>query len=480
MHPVQKQNHLFWRAGFGSTPDLIDHALRFNPGQYVKALLKASEKAPVPFLVVNNIMDGLGNGIGEIGRMQPKATSDSISAAQQRQQMQRQNRQATRSLNLTWMDEMVNSPAQIREKMALFWHGHFACRNLNSYFQQQLINIIREHALSDFGTLLNAVSKSPAMLQFLNNQQNRKNSPNENFAREVMELFTLGRGHYTEKDVKEAARAFTGWGFNLQGQYQFRPFQHDAGEKTVLGKKGNLTGEDVIDILLSQNQTAHFICTKLYKFYVNDNVNADHVAWLSKRFYESGYEIKPLLFDLFTADWFYDPLNVGTHIKSPVELLVGIQRQLPMEIGNEEILLLLQRALGQILFYPPNVAGWPGGRSWIDSSSLLLRLRLPQIFSKEDGIEINFKADDDTEMGMARKTSVALNRYSLKAEIEWDKVLSPFEKLPGPKQNEMLTTGFLQTKRLPEPSFLRELTKGSNDARHLIIAMMSLPEYQLC
>jgi uncharacterized protein (DUF1800 family) len=480
MHPVQKQNHLFWRAGFGPTPDWVNHASRFNAGQYVKAMLKASEKAPAPFLVVNNMVDGLGNGIGEIGRMQLKTTGDSISVAQQKQQMQKQNRQATRSLNLTWMDEMVNSPAQIREKIAFFWHGHFACRNLNSFFQQQLINIIRDHALSDFGSLLKAVSKSPAMLQFLNNQQNRKNSPNENFAREVMELFTLGRGHYTENDVKEAARAFTGWGFNLQGQYQFKPFQHDAGEKTVLGKRGNLTGEDVIDILLDQKQTAHFICTKIYKFYVNEVVNTEHVAWLSKRFYESGYEIKPMLYDLFTSDWFYDPINIGTHIKSPIELIVGIRRQLPMEISNGEFLLPLQRALGQVLFYPPSVAGWPGGKSWIDSSSLLLRLRFPQILSKEEGIELNFKTDDDTEMGGAGKTSVVLNRYLLKAEIDWDKVLSPFEKLPYPKQNEMLTTGFLQTKKLPEPSFLRALTKGSNDARHLIIAMMSLPEYQLC
>jgi uncharacterized protein (DUF1800 family) len=480
MLSIQKQNHLFWRAGFGPTPEMIHQSTPFKPEPYVKALLKASEKPPIPFTVVQNMVDGLGNGIGEIGRMQAQQGTDSLTADQRRRQTQQQNRQATRSLNLAWLDEMVNSSAQLREKMALFWHGHFACRNLNSFFQQQLINIIREHALSDFGTLLHAVSKSPAMLQFLNNQQNRKNSPNENFAREVMELFTLGRGNYSEKDIKEAARAFTGWGFNLQGQFQFRAFQHDTGDKTVLGKTGNLSGEEVLDHLLSQRQTATFICSKIYRFFVHDNVNADHVAWLSKRFYENGYEIKPLLQDLFTASWFYDPSNMGNHVKSPVELLAGIRRQLPMDIGNEDIQLLIQRALGQILFYPPNVAGWPGGKSWIDSSSLLLRMRLPQMLSTGDGIEINVKSDDDTEMGMSRKAAGALNRFSLNATIDWNEVLKPFEKIAPAKQFEMMASCFLQTKKLPERDLINYLSNESPDARKAIIALMSLPEYQLC
>ncbi len=478
MHPLQKQNHLFWRAGFGPIPEMQIQTTAFNPDKYVSAMLKASEKEPAPFTVVQNLVDGIGNGIGEILKQQQIMQGDSAAAAQRRKQLDQKNRQATRSINLAWLDEMVNSDAQLREKMSLFWHGHFACRNLNSFFQQQLINIIREHALADFGTLLTAISKSPAMLQFLNNQQNRKNSPNENFAREVMELFTLGRGNYTETDVKEAARAFTGWGFNIQGEYQFRAFHHDTGTKTVLGKTGNLTGEEVLEILLQQKQTAIFLCTKMYRFFVNEKVNPEHVKWLANRFYESGYQVKSLLKDMFTADWFYAPENVGTHIKSPVELLVGIRRQLPMQIQNQDIQLLIQRALGQILFYPPNVAGWPGGKTWIDSSSLLLRLRLPQMLNTTEGIAINVKADDDAEMGMAKRAAGALNKFSLGATIDWQKAFEPFKKLPENKQFESLTAGFLQT-RLPEKEFMMQFVDDKNDLRKLAISLMSLPEYQL-
>ena len=178
---------------------------------------------------------------------------------------------------------MINSEAQLREKMSLFWHGHFACRVMNIYFQQQLLDIIRENALGNFGDLLHEVSKSPAMLSFLNNQQNKKQHPNENFAREVMELFTMGRGNYTEEDVKEGARAFTGWGFNLQGEFVYRPFQHDNGKKTFLGKTGNFDGDDIIDILLEQKQTAKFISQKIYKYFVNDTPDIEKIEWLAEQ-----------------------------------------------------------------------------------------------------------------------------------------------------------------------------------------------------
>lgn len=481
MHSLlQKQNHLFWRAGFGPTPDMLIQSTTFSPEKYFYSMLKVSEKLPLPFKIVQNAVDGLGNGIGELGRQQPMMQGDTLSMAEKNSRNQQQSRQEIRSLNLAWLDEMAESPAQLREKMSLFWHGYFACRNLNSFYQQQLINVIREHALSDFGTLLFEVSKTPAMLLFLNNQQNRKTSPNENFAREVMELFTLGRGNFSEEDVKEAARAFTGWSFNLQGQFQFRPFQHDSGEKKVLGYIGTLTGEDVLDILLKQKQTAKFVCTKLYKFFVNDNVNSNHVNWLAKRFFESGYAIKPLLKDIFTANWFYSSENIGTHIKSPIELLVGIRRQLPMKIGNREIQLLLQRALGQILFYPPNVAGWPGGKCWIDSSSLLLRMRLPQMMTGNDGIEINVKMDDDTEMGQAQKLSGAVARYSLNTTIDWNEIFETLDVIPEQKRFTFLTASFIQTKWQPQEKFITQFTGRTNDAKKIMVALMSLPEYQLC
>jgi uncharacterized protein (DUF1800 family) len=478
MHVIQKINHFWWRAAFGPTPQLWPGSNPvFAPAKLTEALLKASKGMPEPLQVAQNPLDGLGNGLRELGRMQPQNTQ---AEADRRKLYLEKNRQEIRSLNLMWLKEMINSPAQLREKMAFFWHGHFACRNLNSFYQQQLLNVLRENALADFGTLLRAVSKTPAMLQFLNNQQNLKNSPNENFAREVMELFTLGRGHYTEQDVKEAARAFTGWGFNRRGEFVFRTALHDTGAKIILGKSGNFTGDEVLNLLLEQRQTARFITQKIYRFFVNDTPNANRIEALSKKFYENGYQIASLMQDILSADWFYDTAHVGNRIKSPVELLAGICRQLPMQIENEGTLLLLQQALGQVLLYPPSVAGWPGGRSWIDSSSLLLRMRLPQLIAGGNEFDITLKSDDDTEMGMGQQGMGNLKRYTLKTRIDWKAALQPFTHLPYNKLHHALATWVLQTPNLPHESLINQLADPQHHREGRIIALMSLPEYQLC
>src|ERR1017187_5564451 len=246
-----KNQHLLWRAAFGPMAKNVNELPEVSQKDLYHVLVKTSAKKYQEFNVASNLFNGLVKGVQDIGMMQ-KLLQD------QGKMLRKQSVDDLKNLNLAWLDEMINSEAQIREKMSLFWHGHFACRVINIYFQQQLLNIIRENALGNFGDLLREASKSPAMLSFLNNQQNKKQHPNENFAREVMELFTLGRGNYTENDIKEAARAFTGWGFNLQGEFVDRPFVHDNGKKTFLGKTGNFDGDDIIDILLEQKQTAQF------------------------------------------------------------------------------------------------------------------------------------------------------------------------------------------------------------------------------
>src|ERR1044072_3491544 len=259
---------------------------------------------------------------------------------EQRKELQKKSREGIRNLNIYWINEMVNTDAQLREKMAFFWHGHFACRNLNVFFQQGLLDVIRQNALGNFRDLLHEVSKSAAMLNFLNNNQNRKDHPNENFAREVMELFTMGRGNYTEQDVKEAARAFTGWGFDGDGQFVFRERVHDDGEKTVLGKTGRFNGDDMLKILLEHSQTARYITGKIYRYFVDDvQIDEDRVATLSDKFYQSGYDIAGLMKEIFLSDWFYDTQHVGSRIKPPVELLVGMRRAIPMEFEREETML---------------------------------------------------------------------------------------------------------------------------------------------
>ena len=386
------------------------------------------------------------------------------------------------NMSAAWMDRMAAAPAQLREKMTLFWHGHFACRIRQPNAVLALHNTMRRHALGKFPDLLLAVSQEPAMLQFLNNQQNRKQSPNENFAREVMELFTLGRGHYTEQDVKEAARAFTGWGYDSQGGFRFRERDHDAEPKTFLGRTGNLTGEDVLRRILEQPAAAAFVVTKVYRFFVNDVPNAAHIEPLAAAFRQSGYDIADLMERLFSAEWFYDPANVGTHIKSPVELLAGIRRTLNVQIDNHRALLGYQQALGQTLFMPPNVAGWPGGRSWIDSSSLLLRLQLPAILFKNAEFAVALKQDEnDIAPNLTRAERTV--RPGAGAHLP----LAPLQQLlgatPAAQQPARLSAFLLQAPIRPENLRLVQqaaLQKEPTEAlRATLVSLLSLPEYQL-
>lgn len=482
-----KNQHLMWRAGFGPAVEQLGDLSRYSPNQFYKALVKASSKNPVYIDVADDYLKGLVMGIEEVGRQQKKEIPGA-----DKKRIQQKNREGVRNLNMYWMHEMVNTAAQLREKMAFFWHGHFACRNLNVFYQQGLLGVIRRNALGNFGTLLKEVSRSAAMLNFLNNQQNRKDHPNENFAREVMELFTLGRGNYSENDVKEAARAFTGWGATIKGEFQFRRLQHDFGTKSFLGKTGNFDGGDVLDILLQEKQTARFITQKVYKFFVNEKVDTEKVNWLAERFYKNNYDISKLMNDIFTSDWFYEEKNIGSLIKSPVELLVGIQRMLPMKLQQEEALMLLQRVLGQLLFYPPNVAGWPGGKSWIDSSSLMMRMRIPRLLNDTDEMNVRPKDDDDQMMGRvdanedpkakAQQMMGKSNRPII-VDINWKDFVKNFESVPRENLAIAISKILLQAKSGVSMDLIRQYadqTGRENFIKTAAIQVMSTPEYQLC
>ncbi|MFI5152122.1 MAG: DUF1800 family protein [Chitinophagales bacterium] len=482
-----RNQHLLWRAGFGPLAENCNQLGQVSQKSLFKTILKASSARPAYLEVANNMFNGLFMGVDEVSKMQRKELS-----AAEKKQFRKQSQEDIKSLNLAWLNEMVNSSSQLREKISLFWHGHFASRNLNIYYQQLLLDAIRTNALGNFSDLLREVSKSAAMINFLNNNQNRKDHPNENFAREVMELFTLGRGHYSELDIKEAARAFSGWGADLRGDFVFRRSQHDEGVKTILGKTGRFDGDDVLNILLDQKQTSTFICRKIYRYFVNEMVNESHVSWLADRFYHSGYDIKQLMEDIFTADWFFDDGNIGCRIKSPVELLVGIRRTLPMDIENPEVQLLLQRLLGQLLFYPPNVAGWPGGTNWIDSSSLMLRLRIPQIIFASDELQMNPKADDDQMMGM-QESDQPVRRIKglgkvnegqmIRAEIHWVPWLKNFESVPTGDLSSQIASLLLQSRPGISAKTMESYAHAGEREeyiRSMTIQWMSTPEYQLC
>jgi uncharacterized protein (DUF1800 family) len=474
-----KNQHLLWRAGFGPAAEGLNQLSLLTPIDLYAVIKKASSLKPEYLDATDNYFKGLFKGIGEEGK-RIQMDKEGLKMLQQKSKDQIKN------LNLLWLDEMVYSNAQLREKMAFFWHGHFASRNLNVFFQQQLLDILRQHALGNFRDMLHEVSKSAAMLFFLNAAQNVKAHPNENFAREVMELFTLGRGNYTEQDVKEASRAFTGWGANVKGDFVFRDNLHDEGRKTVLGISGKLNGEDVLDILLEQKQTAVYISQKIYRFFVNENIDIKKVDWLADRFYKSNYHIGQLMDDIFTSEWFYDEKNIGTKIKSPIELLAGIRRMLPMELQNEESQLLLQRLLGQVLFVPPNVAGWPGGKAWIDSSTLMFRLRLPKLISDEDDLNAKPKDDDDLMMGKMDAKQVSGKQATAKApqvNVDWNAYAKNFDAVARENLISLIGSSLLQV----NPAFSEAIIKSyvnSNDRQSFIrsatIQMMSTPEYQLC
>lgn len=450
--------HLLWRAGFGPGINQLEDLHKKD----IKSLLNDLFREET-FLYVNYDTPD----IAETGDYM----MNDQTPAEKKKEMQRISRLQNEELNLNFLDKMVNSKEQMREKMAFFWHGHFASRVVNPKFNRQILNVIRKNALGNFKDLLFEVSQAPAMLNFLNNQQNKKDHPNENFAREVMELFTMGRGNYTEKDIREGARAFTGWGSDKEGNFKERKNLHDEGSKTFLGKTGNFTGTDVLNIILEQKATAKFITTKIYKFFVNENVDENIVKSLSESFYQSGYDIKKLMMDIFSSSWFYDKKNIGSRIKSPIELMAGMMRSLPMTIQNPENLIVYQKLLGQMLLYPPNVSGWPNGKSWIDSSTLMLRLQIPQIWSGLRPLDYRPKEDDDLDMGLKNNTNSLTKSFkNPNITIDWSRVEKTFN---GKNVEDYL----IQNSKSLDMSSVKNFSDSS--VKMNVINLMSTPEYQL-
>jgi len=304
------------------------------------------------------------------------------SSQEEKKAFRKQRRLQSLQLKEWWYTEMLATPSQLTEVMTLFWHNHFTSglRKVKwptlMYRQNALL---RRHATGSFRDLLHAVARDPAMVLYLDNQTNRVGQPNENFARELLELFTLGEGQYTEQDIKAAARAFTGWKVSRKtGRFRFLARQHDAGVKVFLGRSGNFNGDDILDILLQQPRTAEFISAKLWAAFVTTPPDPATRQRLADLLRNTDYAIKPLLRAILTHEDFLAPANRGTAIKSPVVFLVGTARVLELPVPNKRILVRAGRALGQDLFDPPNVKGWPGGTRWINAHTLLLRQQIIQ------------------------------------------------------------------------------------------------------
>jgi hypothetical protein len=282
----------------------------------------------------------------------------------------------TNRVSYWWANRMLTSPRPLQEKMALFWHGHFASNEAKVRDYRKLLGqleLFQKQGTGNFRDLTVAVAQDPAMLSFLDAGVNVKGASNENFAREIMEIFTMGVGHYTETDIREAARAFTGWNF-VDTKFVVNKDQHDDGEKTFLGHTGRLDGVDVIDIIMQQPVTADYIAGKIYRYFVRQELSPELQKKLGTILRDKHYEITPLLETIFLSRDFYSPASVGTQILSPVQLAVTTYKKLGQKnVPGVPDFNQATAALGQQLFSPPTVAGWAGGQSWITPGLLLER-----------------------------------------------------------------------------------------------------------
>ena len=364
--------HLLNRAGFGGPPSEIEQVVELGPDQAVAQLVDF-EKTP----------DATANP--EWAKPDPEKVKRFQAMRQagdeERRKLQREEQQLQRQhimeLRRWWLQRMAKGPRPLQEKLTLFWHGHFATsveKVREAYLLWRQNELFRRLAAGNWLEMLIEVGKDPAMLIYLDQAQSRKQHPNENFAREVMELFALGEGHYTEKDISEAARALTGWTLDQTRQrFAYRVFLHDDGEKTVFGQTGNFDGEDVLEQIVIQPQAARFITAKLWNYFAGEMPSKDLNTALAEIFRQNGNNFKPVLRAMFRSEEFHAPSVIRNQVKSPVQWLVGTVRVLESELPPPMVCWGLTRNLGQDLFAPPNVKGWDGGLTWITTNNLLAR-----------------------------------------------------------------------------------------------------------
>lgn len=390
---AEAARHLLNRTGFDARPADIDAIAGLSRREAVERILAGSGHAartPAPAWV------------GEF--ISPRVVRTLSDA--ERKEFQRQQVERAVELKNWWVAEMLATPSPLTERMTLFWHNHFTSslqkvRSASLVYRQNVL--LRQHALGNFATMLKAVSKDPAMLVYLDSATNRRGKPNENFAREVMELFTLGEGSYAEQDIREAARAFTGWSIDIEsGEFLWRPYAHDSGVKTVLGRRGEFKGDDVLDILLERPETAAFVVGKRWKEFVSPDPDPSEVGRIAALFRQSGYDIKAALRALLASDAFYAAQNRGTLVKSPVDFVIGTMRQFNVGYSDPLPLTVLLRTLGQDLFSPPNVRGWPGGEAWINSTTLLARRQFLERLFRVDESRMRAQMVDGPMKGLNR------------------------------------------------------------------------------
>ena len=394
--------HLLNRAGFGGNPEEIKLFHALGRAKAVESLISPTEPLdafPLPSWSVGdqaladmrerrNQLRAIRKATNELPPEQAEmAKRDALKKIQQ------ENRQQALEGQGWWFRRMLKTQAPLREKMTLFWHDHFATsiqKVKQPVFMIRQNELFRRSAFSSFKDLTQAILMDPAMTLYLDTQSSKKDMPNENFAREVMELFTLGEGNYTEQDIREAARAFTGYYLNQgEGKVSHNKRQWDSADKTIFGKTGPFTGKDVINLIFTNKETARFMAKKLWEFFVYEKPSASALDALTVGFQKANFQIGPLLREIFLSKEFYAEASIRSQIKSPIQYLIELLKQLEISEPPTGFPVTAQQQLGQVLFMPPNVAGWDWGQAWINTNMLLTRYNLAGFLTKGTGQEEN-------------------------------------------------------------------------------------------
>jgi uncharacterized protein (DUF1800 family) len=475
--------HLLNRAGFGGTPQEIQALAALGPEKAVAHLVDY-EKIPDP-----TPDPDWAKPDPERGKLAAKVrTMTEQERRQLRQEEQKLQRDRILELRYWWLQRMAHGPRPLQEKLTLFWHGHFATsveKVRDSYLMWRQNELFRRLASGNWLQMLIEVGKDPAMLVWLDQAQSRKEHPNENFAREVMELFALGEGHYTEKDITEGARALTGWSYDRVTQkFVERPSWHDEGAKTIFGQTGNFGPEDFLEMIVAHPQASRFIVGKLWLFFAGEPASEALVEALASLFRQSGNNFKPVLRTIFQSEEFYAPGTIRNQVKSPVQWLVGTVRMLERDLPPQLVSVNLLRTLGQDLFAPPNVKGWDGGLSWITTNNLLARYNEAALLVQGDTSMLSAAMLKRNPKANSAQMEKRLKNVKMGA-VQVEKVVTEKERTDKEALVAALERRLLQSRLKPrQEKVLRDFLDGLGpldepDILHAIRLVMSTPEYQL-
>lgn len=450
--------HLLMRAGFCGRREELDQVYRDG--------------------MIGSVDKLLGGSIQKIPRPEwPDVPANGARRSDEERQAQRQrNRQRQQELVSDWVQRMIaaSTPADmLQHRMIMFWHGHFATsiqkvKNPIPVYNQ--LKLFHEQALGNYGHLLNSIVHDPAMLLYLDNTKNRRGKPNENLAREIMELFSLGPGNYSETDIKEGARALTGAGVGPTG-YRFSKGQHDDGIKTILGSTGNHDGDAFVRIILQQPACAGFMIRKLWRYFAGTDGEPSVIRSITRAFRAANYDTKTALRSIFTHPQFYSESVIGAQVKSPVQLVVGTARTLQLQVSTPNFYRRMLALMGQVPYQPPNVKGWPDNRAWIDTSRLLTRYTFAEMIA-QGGIP----GDVNPRM-MGGKTAISFDPMPIAGDvIDPDAAIAEICNVllaipPTDKEHRQLAI---------ELGHEMKRRRHDDALRDAIGAVMRLPQFQLC